>query len=600
MSRQAPVIPQYNDKNNHDNRNNYPEIALYENAPKAVIDEIHAKASAGDKDALYRMAMIMRFGLGDKNIKSPSSYDMEICLSMASSGENANPRAQYELAKYYILLNSPEFNRNVYSLLFYAAKKGEPLAQLELGKHYRHGSLALNIPRNPEKAVELLQKSSDAGNLDAKYSLAFIYRDGEEPIAKNLQKALELFREAAEAGHEYSCTSLAHIYQYGVKDNGKVVVEKDLKKAEELYLRAPNDYQAKMHLGILYLNQSAKNIEKALDLYHEGLQLGYRGDLTPYIKIFVDLNPLLPPPSGLEYYTNNKISIHSCLRLCIDAKNNGYDTGRLCNTVFGYINYKMKENPDHLFQKELSAVEMLEVVDQIRFLQGPGGISPKMARDIIELMIEKNSERLTTQDVLEIAKIFLTKDSKGFISGRELSVSIPSMTHAIQGYVDSRVAVTEITAGRQQRILESSEVTVRRINFATSADGKSFSTECEISKEAKKGKAKAAKYERLEEDERTPLRTAEHRLLATATAALNIQEEQRVETNIVPLAGGRNVLMLDTESVREFVAPTQQRVEEQPRRAPSPSFQVVSGVRGSGQPQQYDEREGEGASASFA
>ncbi len=354
-------------------------------------------------------------------------------------------------------------------LLHKSSELGEPLALFELGKHYRHGSPALNIPRNPEKAVELLRKSSDAGNLDAKYSLAFIYRNGEEPIAKNLQKTLELFREGAEAGHEYSCTSLAHIYQYGLKDNGKVVVEKDLKKAEELYLRAPNDPHAKMHLGILYLNQSGKNIEKALDHFHKGLQLGYQGNLAPYLEIFDDLNPLLPPLPGTKYYTSNKISIHSCLRFLADAQNNGYDTRILGNTVFGYINYKMKYNPEHLFKKDLSVVEMLEVVDQIRLLQGPKGISPKMAKDIVELMIEKNHERLAPEDIFTIAKTFLTKDSQGFVSGRELSVSIPQMTSVIQDYVDKRVEVKEITPGRQEQVVDSSSLNVSRINFATSA-----------------------------------------------------------------------------------------------------------------------------------
>ncbi|KAG9289320.1 hypothetical protein G9A89_007881 [Geosiphon pyriformis] len=50
-----------------------------------------------------------------------------------------------------------------------------------------------------EKAFKLYSKAAEAGDLNAQYSLALCYYNG-EGTTKNLEKAFELYSKAAEAG----------------------------------------------------------------------------------------------------------------------------------------------------------------------------------------------------------------------------------------------------------------------------------------------------------------------------------------------------------------------------------------------------------------
>ena len=81
-------------------------------------------------------------------------------------------------------------------LLFNAASKGIPEAQLELGRLFTRGE---GVQKHPGKAVFWYRKAADAGLPEAQSSLGVLFANG-EGVEQNEVIAAEWYRKAATAG----------------------------------------------------------------------------------------------------------------------------------------------------------------------------------------------------------------------------------------------------------------------------------------------------------------------------------------------------------------------------------------------------------------
>ena len=140
------------------------------------------------------------------------------------------------------------------------------------------------VPENKQKTIDAYKKSAMKGDVDAQYSLGFLYSHGKEPIDKskalywyekaanqnhiksqfqagvmydkdngipeNKAKALKWFKKCAELGDVKCQFNTGYFYETG---SG---TKKDLKKALYWYQKAANanDSKAQYNLGLLYLN----------------------------------------------------------------------------------------------------------------------------------------------------------------------------------------------------------------------------------------------------------------------------------------------------------------------------------------------------------
>ncbi|NAR48248.1 hypothetical protein GPS60_11510 [Acinetobacter haemolyticus] len=124
------------------------------------------------------------------------------------------------------------------------ANKGNPQAQINIGKIYANGML--DIPPDAKKAFEWYSKAAELGNADAQLKLAFMY-DGWNGINEDKGKAFEWCTKAANQDHVYAQVYLGLMYE----------AEENIlsyKRAFEWYSKAANKGFAdgQYHLGRMY------------------------------------------------------------------------------------------------------------------------------------------------------------------------------------------------------------------------------------------------------------------------------------------------------------------------------------------------------------
>lgn len=99
------------------------------------------------------------------------------------------------------------------------------------------------------KAVRLLNRACEHGDLRAAYALATWYLHGKHPVVpRNLSKALPLLREAADGDHAEAAYDLAVCYEKGTG------VKKSERKSAKFYVKAAllGDKQAIYEVGRCY------------------------------------------------------------------------------------------------------------------------------------------------------------------------------------------------------------------------------------------------------------------------------------------------------------------------------------------------------------
>ena len=92
----------------------------------------------------------------------------------------------------------PTTNEQTLEWIHKAAKRGDPRAQLNLGRAYDEGRL--NLPVDHTKAAHWIRKAAEQGHPKAEHDLGVCYRDGEGVLA-DAAEARKWFHRAALQGH---------------------------------------------------------------------------------------------------------------------------------------------------------------------------------------------------------------------------------------------------------------------------------------------------------------------------------------------------------------------------------------------------------------
>lgn len=228
--------------------------------PDTITPELKAAAEAGQARAQYKLAECYALGHGvDKSIESAKIW-------YEKAGSQGHVDAQYRLAR--IFANEKTY---VPAAQWYlkAAQQGHILAQCELADLYLAGRIPQALPSQAiewyKKAIATVLVRPDVGEdykqsvqtsqADAAYTLADIYEHGSFNVPQNYNEALRCYQKSLEynPNHARSLCGLALLYVRGC------AVQKDIKKAKELLLKAAQTQyaQAYTQLGNLALEEKA-------------------------------------------------------------------------------------------------------------------------------------------------------------------------------------------------------------------------------------------------------------------------------------------------------------------------------------------------------
>ena len=121
------------------------------------------------------------------------------------AGEQGVEEAQYNLAAIYYRQGS---EKEIYWLAKAADQKEiDPATGYRLALHYLEGK---GVPKDVEKAVDLLKKSANKRNSDAAYKLARLYLTGEE-VPEDYYETLFWCVEAEREGHREASALLEEL-----------------------------------------------------------------------------------------------------------------------------------------------------------------------------------------------------------------------------------------------------------------------------------------------------------------------------------------------------------------------------------------------------
>jgi TPR repeat protein len=137
-----------------------------------------------------------------------------------------------------------------FQILLPLAEKGEPLAQLIVGRLYKIGNGA---PQDCGEAVKWFTRAAEQGNVEAQFELGTFYHQG-QCVAKNDRTAVSWFERSGEKGDPRGLTTIGEIYL------GHGDIPQDYAKAIDWFLRGAKlfDAEALYKLGILHsLGQGA-------------------------------------------------------------------------------------------------------------------------------------------------------------------------------------------------------------------------------------------------------------------------------------------------------------------------------------------------------
>lgn len=220
------------------------------------------------KYAQYSLGTLYYHGKGVEQ-----SY-RKACHLFKLSHEQGNPYASYEVAKMYEkgigTEKNLELSEKCYRVAFLGfltmeRKSKDDMLLYRIGAMYLKGK---GTEKDESKAQRYFEKSSEYGNLYAKYQLAKLYLkqeqkklDEEQPFDyEKIKQALEWLDYFAEKENAFAAYALGKLYA-----DGKLLA-KDLSKViKYLRIAAEKDHSyAEFQLGKIYLTEECKDIEMAL------------------------------------------------------------------------------------------------------------------------------------------------------------------------------------------------------------------------------------------------------------------------------------------------------------------------------------------------
>lgn len=153
------------------------------------------------------------------------------------------------------------------------AEKGEAFFQRALARRYLDGDRA---EKNPELAIQWLQKAASQNHVPAQNSLGIVYLEGRAGD-KDVTEALRWFERAASNGSASAASNLALVYQQGKG------VDVDYLKAVEWYEAALKlgDIESAYYLGKMYRDGEGVEADphRAIEYFQKGID---RGDGLSY------------------------------------------------------------------------------------------------------------------------------------------------------------------------------------------------------------------------------------------------------------------------------------------------------------------------------
>lgn len=237
-----------------------------------------------------------------------SAFGLLDLQPLIAKAETNDPEAQHTLAKqYHVYMNSPQLagtpeEKLAAAIIWYerSAQQGYAPAQCQLGKLYSEG---IGVPRDTDRAAELLRDASNAGEIYASHYLGILYLKG-EGVPKNEKTAFELFQKAAGAGCTQAIAEIAKLYY-----SGGQTIEQDQSLALTWYLKAAEqgDKTSMHQLGLMYQNGigSMKNRREAKKWFEKAALLGYDDPIEENIRKKMrwrkKLKSLFDPPRPGDY-----------------------------------------------------------------------------------------------------------------------------------------------------------------------------------------------------------------------------------------------------------------------------------------------------------
>lgn len=181
---------------------------------------LEERALDGDVDALYMIAC-QRKG-------RHTSLSRQAIGQLLPAAQQNHYKAQMAIAELYSKGKQPDDAKQAFFWWSKAAETGSSDALINLASAYKNGT---GCPRDPVKAVQVLQQAADAGNHDAAALLGAVLLVG-DGVPRNLTRGISYLKNAAAAGSSLAAWKLALCMKNGL---GAL---RDTKEAEKWFDRA--------------------------------------------------------------------------------------------------------------------------------------------------------------------------------------------------------------------------------------------------------------------------------------------------------------------------------------------------------------------------
>ena len=219
-----------------------------------------------------------------------AKYDMNYHAEMQAA-EAGDLNAMFNVASYIVwgdLISEPEPEMVELAIRYYQANAdaGDTDSMLDLGAMYLDGR---GVPKSEEKALEWYQKAAELGGQNACRCIGNLYHydvlDDGTPVPtadpERLREALRWYEKGAERDEENCLYELGDFYRKGL------IVEKDEKKAFELYQRAFDVIREVIIPEHFSNNDSYSDVcFRLAECYHYGI--GTNVDMMK-AKVFIDI-----------------------------------------------------------------------------------------------------------------------------------------------------------------------------------------------------------------------------------------------------------------------------------------------------------------------
>ena len=289
------------------------------NSDYAKAMEFYKQGEAeGDVRCSFGLARLFFNGQGiEKNEEKANGIFAKVFEPIQTLAKNGDMFAQKIMGHYYYNGHFVEQdNRNAIEWWEKSAEQGDAVSQYNCGVMYDNG---LGVEQSYEKAIYWYEKSAEQGYVYAQNNLACMYYKG-KGVERDYEKAIVLYKKAAEQGHPDAQYRLAWMYDYG--EGIERAYDKAVywyEKAAEQGDRSAQFNLAQMYeegIGVersykkaVYWYEKSSSYEALGDIYSEG-RVGVRKNIKKaqdyYKKAFNEYKELLAVKGN--YFTQRDIA----------------------------------------------------------------------------------------------------------------------------------------------------------------------------------------------------------------------------------------------------------------------------------------------------